>query len=91
MPDTDKQFELRQLLKAYRKGLISDEMFEEQMREIQVGETGTTSAPPTAPTRTPTTYATKPSPPSGTCSSISSMNSGLAKPSEAPSSPCGRR
>lgn len=52
MPDTDKQFELRQLLKAYRKGLISDEMFEEQMREIQVGETGTTAAPTAAPTRT---------------------------------------
>jgi bacterioferritin (cytochrome b1) len=28
-------FETRQLLKAYRKGLISDELFEAQMRELQ--------------------------------------------------------
>ena len=28
-------FEARQLLKAYRKGLISDELFEEQMQELQ--------------------------------------------------------
>lgn len=27
-------FEMRQLLKAYRKGLISDELFEEQMRDL---------------------------------------------------------
>ena len=38
MPASDKKFELRQLLKAYRKGLISDELFEEQMQEIQLGE-----------------------------------------------------
>jgi hypothetical protein len=30
-------FETRQLLKAYRKGLISDELFESQMRELQNG------------------------------------------------------
>ncbi len=30
-------FETRQLLKAYRKGLISDELFEAQMRELQNG------------------------------------------------------
>ena len=33
MATTD--FEARQLLKAYRKGLISDELFEEQMQELQ--------------------------------------------------------
>src|SRR5215510_16024143 len=32
MATTD--FEARQLLKAYRKGLISDALFEEQMREL---------------------------------------------------------
>lgn len=35
MATTD--FETRQLLKAYRKGLISDALFEEQMREIGNG------------------------------------------------------
>lgn len=30
-------FETRQLLKAYRKGLISDQLFEAQMREVQTG------------------------------------------------------
>ena len=30
-------FEARQLLKAYRKGLITDELFEAQMRELQTG------------------------------------------------------
>jgi hypothetical protein len=30
-------FEVRQLLKAYRKGLIADELFEEQMKEIKNG------------------------------------------------------
>lgn len=35
MATTD--FEARQLLKAYRKGLISDALFEEQMREIGNG------------------------------------------------------
>ncbi len=34
MAQTSRQFELRQLLKAYRKGLISDELFEEQLREV---------------------------------------------------------
>ena len=29
-----KEFETQQVLKAYRKGLISDELFEEQMREL---------------------------------------------------------
>jgi len=31
-------FEVRQLLKAYRKGLISDELFEAQMRELWNGQ-----------------------------------------------------
>ncbi len=52
MPDTEKQFELRQLLKAYRKGLISDEMFEEQMREIQLGERAPAASPEVPPART---------------------------------------
>lgn len=52
MAHTDKQFELRQLLKAYRKGLISDEIFEEQMREIQLGEETAFSTEPAAPSRT---------------------------------------
>jgi ferritin-like protein len=30
-------FETKQLLKAYRKGLITDELFEAQMRELQTG------------------------------------------------------
>ena len=33
-------FEARQLLKAYRKGLISDALFEEQMRELGTGNGG---------------------------------------------------
>lgn len=54
MADTDKQFELRQLLKAYRKGLITDEIFEDQIREIQLGETAAegAGAPPPAPAKT---------------------------------------
>lgn len=32
-----QDFEARQLLKAYRKGLISDELFEAQMREVRNG------------------------------------------------------
>jgi len=32
-----RDFEVQQLLKAYRKGLISDELFEEQMRELKNG------------------------------------------------------
>jgi len=35
MPEVTSGFELRQLLKAYRRGLISDEVFEEQLHEIQ--------------------------------------------------------
>lgn len=35
MAEVNRQFEVRQLLKAYRKGLISDELFEEQMCEIE--------------------------------------------------------
>ena len=31
-------FEVKQLLKAYRKGIISDDLFEAQMRELQNGE-----------------------------------------------------
>lgn len=38
MATTD--FEVRQLLKAYRKGLISDELFEEQMKELGNGHQG---------------------------------------------------
>jgi hypothetical protein len=38
MATTD--FEARQLLKAYRKGLISDALFEEQMRELGNGSGG---------------------------------------------------
>lgn len=34
MADVDEHFERRQLLRAYRRGLISDELFAEQMREI---------------------------------------------------------
>ena len=30
----NKDFEIQQLLKAYRKGLISDELFETQMKEL---------------------------------------------------------
>ncbi len=54
MADIDKQFELRQLLKAYRKGLISDEVFEDQMREIQLGGSPPAAefAPPPPPART---------------------------------------
>ena len=37
MSNVDRNFELRQLLKAYRKGLISDEMFEEQLRDLDSG------------------------------------------------------
>ena len=32
-----KDFEVQQLLKAYRKGLISDELFEKQMNELADG------------------------------------------------------
>jgi bacterioferritin (cytochrome b1) len=38
MATTD--FEVRQLLKAYRKGLISDALFEEQMKELNNGQRG---------------------------------------------------
>jgi hypothetical protein len=38
MATTD--FEVRQLLKAYRKGLISDELFEAQMKEVNGGQRG---------------------------------------------------
>ncbi len=34
----DRDFEVRQLLRAYRKGLISDELFEEQMKELGVAK-----------------------------------------------------
>jgi len=44
MPEVTSQFELRQLLKAYRRGLISDDVFEEQLREIRLD-----GASPTAP------------------------------------------
>jgi quercetin dioxygenase-like cupin family protein len=35
-----KDFEVQQLLKAYRKGLISDELFEKQMMELGDGGAG---------------------------------------------------
>lgn len=35
---TPRDFEVRQLLKAYRKGLISDELFAAQMQELRQGE-----------------------------------------------------
>lgn len=38
MATTD--FEMRQLLKAYRKGLISDELFEQQMKELKGDQQG---------------------------------------------------
>jgi hypothetical protein len=41
MATTD--YEARQLLKAYRKGLISDELFEEQMKELGNGQNGQSS------------------------------------------------
>lgn len=47
MAEVDRQFEMRQLLKAYRKGLISDDLFEEQIREVQLGA----ASPPAAPAR----------------------------------------
>jgi len=35
-----KDFEVQQLLKAYRKGLISDELFEAQMKELGAATAG---------------------------------------------------
>src|SRR5882762_4901387 len=35
-----KDFEIQQLLKAYRKGLISDELFEAQMKELGAAAAG---------------------------------------------------
>ena len=35
-----KDFEMQQLLKAYRKGLISDELFETQMQELGAADGG---------------------------------------------------
>ena len=35
-----KDFEVQQILKAYRKGLISDELFEKQMSELADGGAG---------------------------------------------------
>lgn len=51
MSTPDRHFQLRQLLKAYRKGLISDEVFEEQLSEIEGNDTRPLSAPP-PPART---------------------------------------
>jgi hypothetical protein len=50
MPPPDHNFELRQLLKAYRKGLISDEIFEEQLAEMS-GQTARPLAAPPPPAR----------------------------------------
>ena len=41
MATATQDFETKQLLKAYRKGLISDELFAAQMREIQGSNNGT--------------------------------------------------
>jgi hypothetical protein len=41
-----RDFEVRQLLKAYRKGLISDALFEEQMRELGADGAGASAAAP---------------------------------------------
>ena len=35
-----KDFEVQQLLKAYRKGLISDDLFEAQMKELGAAQDG---------------------------------------------------
>jgi len=35
-----KDFEIQQLLKAYRKGLISDELLETQMKELGAANGG---------------------------------------------------
>jgi len=35
-----KDFEVQQLLKAYRKGLISDDLFEAQMKELGAAQNG---------------------------------------------------
>ena len=35
-----KDFEIQQLLKAYRKGLISDDLFEAQMKEMGAAKAG---------------------------------------------------
>ena len=35
-----KDFEMQQLLKAYRKGLISDELFAAQMKELGAAREG---------------------------------------------------
>ena len=40
MATATMDFEARQLLKAYRKGLITDELFEEQMKELGNGANG---------------------------------------------------
>lgn len=42
MAEVDRGFELRQLLRAYRRGLISDEVLEEQLQEIGVVGNGAT-------------------------------------------------
>ena len=60
MSETNRQFELRQLLKAYRKGLISDALFEEQLREIDSGVDATGETPADA---TAATEARSPEPP----------------------------
>lgn len=43
MAEVDRGFELRQLLRAYRRGLISDEVLEEQLHEIGVVGNGATA------------------------------------------------
>jgi hypothetical protein len=42
MAEVDRGFELRQLLRAYRRGLISDEVLEEQLHEIGAVGSGAT-------------------------------------------------
>ena len=41
---TDRQLELRRLLRAYRRGLIDEEVFAEQLREIGLGNGGAPAA-----------------------------------------------
>lgn len=53
MPEVTSQFELRQLLKAYRRGLISDDVFEEQLRDIQGNGAAAGDGQPPAPAREP--------------------------------------
>lgn len=52
MAEVTSEFELRQLLKAYRRGLISDELFEEQLREVNGATPAANGASPDPPAKT---------------------------------------